>query len=106
MRQDKALINEARYPYIVQLPINSAGLELGLNRRILAFYKSRRIKPRYGRTVAEANQTFSRWCFSDLVTARAFVDEFGGVQNKRHLSCAESCELLHRKRNGALQQHK
>lgn len=79
MRQDKALINEARYPYIVRLPIDSAGLELGLDRRILAFYKSRRIKPRYGRTVTEGNQTFGRWCFSDLATARAFVDEFCGT---------------------------
>ena len=79
-RQDRVLINEARCPYIVQIPVDSAGLEIELNCRILAFHKSRRIEPRHGRSFTEGDQIICcRWCFSDLATARAFVEHFGGA---------------------------
>jgi hypothetical protein len=75
----KALINENRYPYVVELALPSGGLELELNGRIVGFHRSRRIEPRHGRQISRGNQTYSRWCFADLETARAFLEQFGGA---------------------------
>jgi hypothetical protein len=75
----KALNNENRYPYVVELVLPNGGLELELNGRIVGFHKSRRIEPRYGRQIIRDNQKYSRWCFADLETARAFVEQFGGA---------------------------
>jgi hypothetical protein len=30
------------------------------------------------RTILKGHQFYYRWCFSDLPTARAFIEEFGG----------------------------
>jgi hypothetical protein len=78
-RSGKQLINESRYPYVVELAISETGLEIELNRQIVGFHKSQRIQPRYGRRVMRDNQTYSRWCFSESATARAFVEQFGGA---------------------------
>ena len=75
----KALTNESRYPYVVELVFPDSGLEIDLNRRIVGFHKSRRIQPRHGRQIVRDNRTYSRWCFSDLATARDFVEQFGGM---------------------------
>jgi hypothetical protein len=80
---DKAVINEAHHPYVVQLPIDSAGLDFELSRRILSFHKLRRVEPRHGRSITMGNQIYCRWCFSDLAAARAFVEEFGGALHKK-----------------------
>jgi hypothetical protein len=77
--QLKPLINESRYPYIVELTVPETGLEIELNRQIVGFHKSRSLQPRHGRRIIRDNQTYSRWCFSDLTTARAFVEQFGGA---------------------------
>jgi hypothetical protein len=73
------VINESRYPYVVALAIPHTGLEIELSRQIVGFHKSRRIQPRHGRQTIRDNPTFSRWCFADLPTARAFVEQFGGA---------------------------
>jgi hypothetical protein len=78
-RSGKSLINESRYPYVVELVLPDDGLAIELNRRIVGFHKSRRIQPRHGRRIIRDDQTYSRWCFSDLATARAFLEQFGGV---------------------------
>jgi hypothetical protein len=78
-RAGKTLINESRYPYIVELAVPITGLKIELNRQIVGFHKSRRIQPRHGRRTMRDGQTYSRWCFSDLATARAFVEQFGGA---------------------------
>jgi hypothetical protein len=75
----KPLINESQYPYVVELAVPDTGLEIELNRQIVGFHKSRRIQPRHGRRIMRDNQTYSRWCFSDLPTARAFLEQFGGA---------------------------
>jgi hypothetical protein len=54
-------------------------LDFELNRRIQAFHKLQRIQPRYGRSITEGDQIYCRWCFSDLPTARAFIEQFGGA---------------------------
>ena len=79
---DKALNNEARYPCVVELAVPDTGLEIELNRQIVGFHKSRRIEPRHGRQIIRDNRIYSRWCFSDLATARAFLEQFGGVLYK------------------------
>ena len=78
VRSAKPLINESRYTYIVELAVPDTGLEIELNRQIVSFHRSRRIQPRYGRRFTRDNQMYSRWCFSDLATARAFLEQFGG----------------------------
>jgi hypothetical protein len=79
MSLSKAVINEARQPYIVQIPVDTGGLAPEISRRILGFHKSRRITPRHGRSITKGHQIYCRWCFSDLATARAFVGQFGGT---------------------------
>jgi hypothetical protein len=53
-------------------------LDLELSRQIIRFHQSRHIRPRYGRSFVNPFGTRYRWCFSDLSTARNFVEEFGG----------------------------
>ena len=74
----KVVANEGNYPNIVELAVGFDGLDFILGRRIMDFHKSRHIKPRHGRTTIRQKQVFYRWCFSDLATARDFIDEFGG----------------------------
>jgi len=78
-RGGKAAANERKYPFIVEVPVAANGLVVELNREIVGFHKSRRIPPRFGRTVFRDGQSYYRWCFSDLETARAFVEQFGGA---------------------------
>jgi hypothetical protein len=46
----KAAENERKYPYIVAIAIAGKGLDIGLNRRIMAFHNARHIQPRHGRS--------------------------------------------------------
>ena len=70
----KAVANESKYPNIVQLAVGDHGLDVTLGRQIINFHKSRHIQPHHGRTI----NRFYRWCFSDLATARDFIEQFGG----------------------------
>jgi len=79
-RGGKALANEQKYPFIVEVPVAADGLSVELNHQIV--HKSRRIPPRYGRTIWRDDQRYYRWCFSDLETARAFVEQLGGASYK------------------------
>jgi hypothetical protein len=74
----KALANEEKNPYIIELPVPATGLDTTLNRQIMTFHKSRHIQPRFGRTIFRDGETYYRWCFSDLLTARTFLEQFGG----------------------------
>ena len=78
-RAGKAAANERKYPFIVEVPVAANGLDVELNRQIVAFHRSRGIPPRFGRTVWRNEQRYYRWCFSLLETARAFVEQFGGA---------------------------
>jgi hypothetical protein len=78
-RGGKAVANERKYPFIVEVPVAANGLDVELNGQIVAFHKSRRIPPRFGRTIWRNEQRYYRWCFSELETARAFLERFGGA---------------------------
>jgi hypothetical protein len=78
-RPGKAVANERRHPFIVEVPVAANGLDRELNRQIVGFHKSRHVEPRDGRTAFRDGQTYYRWCFSDLATARAFAEQFGGA---------------------------
>jgi hypothetical protein len=78
-RGGKAAANESKYPIIVEVSVAAKGLDVELNRMIVAFHKSRGIPPRFGRTVWRNERRYYRWCFADLATARAFVEQFGGA---------------------------
>ena len=67
------------------------GLDVELNRQIVAFHKSHGIPPRFGRTVWRNEQRYYRWCFSDLETARAFVEQFGGAFYKTTWTTVAGC---------------
>jgi hypothetical protein len=75
----KALTNERKYPHVVELTITADGLDVALGRRIIEFHKSRHIQPRHGRRIVRQGKIYYRWCFSDPVSARAFIEEFGGA---------------------------
>jgi hypothetical protein len=77
-RSGKAVANERKHPFVVEVPVAANGLNVELNGQIVGFHKSRHIPPRFGRTIWRDEQRYYRWCFSDLATARAFVDQFGG----------------------------
>jgi hypothetical protein len=74
----RAMRNERKYPYIVELRVRAGELDIALSRRIMEFHKARQIQPRHGRTMLKERRTYYRWCFFDLVVARAFAEEFGG----------------------------
>jgi hypothetical protein len=74
----KAVANESKYPYIVELFVAADKLDVELSRRMMNFHKSRKIQARHGRTIVREGQIYYRWCFSDLATARAFMEQFGG----------------------------
>jgi hypothetical protein len=78
-RGGKALTNERRYPYIVELAVTPEGLDVELSLGIINFHKSLHIEPRFGRRVLRHEQNYYRWCFSDLATAHAFIEQFGGA---------------------------
>jgi hypothetical protein len=78
-RGSKATTNEKKHPYVVELSIASDGLAVELSRQIMQFHKSRDIQPQYGRrTTTRRGRLYYRWCFSDLLIARAFAEEFSG----------------------------
>jgi hypothetical protein len=70
--------NERKYPHIVELAVGKDSLDVGLGRRIMAFHNSRHIRPRHGHIILREGKTYYRWCFSDLATAREFMEQFGG----------------------------
>jgi hypothetical protein len=78
-RGGKAFANEQNFPFVVEVLVAANGLDVELNGRIVGFHKARRIPPRHGRTIWRNEQRYYRWCFSDLDTARAFVEQFGGA---------------------------
>jgi len=78
----KGAANERAYPHVVEVAVPRARLDVELNRRIIEFHKSRNIEPRHGRRIFRDGENFFRWCFSDLATARAFVEQFGGEVHK------------------------
>ena len=78
------------YLYVVELAVDTDKLNVELNRRMLHFHKSRNIRVRHGRIHKSRNiqvrrgrktQIYFRWYFSDLATARAFIEQFGGELN-------------------------
>jgi hypothetical protein len=74
----KSLTNEIAYPYHVEIPVAAAGLDVPLNRQIMKFHESRQLQLRNGRMVSKGGENYYRWCFPDLMTALAFVEQFGG----------------------------
>ena len=74
----KAVANEKEYPYIVELVIAGGKLDVESSRRMMNFHRSRKIQARYGRRIIREGQIYFRWCFSDLETARAFMEQFDG----------------------------
>jgi hypothetical protein len=74
----KAVANEQRYPYIVELIVADDKLDVEVSRRMMNFHRSRKIQARYGRRIIREGQIYFRWCFSDLETARAFMEQFDG----------------------------
>jgi hypothetical protein len=74
----KSLANESMYPNIVELAVAADGLEVELSRRIITFHKLRHVELRHGRRIFREGQSYYRWCFFDLATAHAFIDQLGG----------------------------
>jgi len=80
---------ERKYPHIIELAVGKRSLDVGLGRRIMHFHNSRHINPRHGHIVLKNGQMYYRWCFSDLATALAFIEQFGGTV-LQSLTCDEA----------------
>jgi len=76
---EKSAANEKEYPNVVEVAVSSEPLDVELSRRIILFHRSRHVKPRHGQRATRKNQLYYRWCFSDLATARDFLEHFGGA---------------------------
>jgi hypothetical protein len=75
----KAVANENKYPIIVEIAVAAADqLDVEFSRHIMHFHMLRHIQPRHGRRIVKGGQIYYRWCFSDLATAHAFTEKFGG----------------------------
>jgi hypothetical protein len=74
----KAVANEQKYPHIVELVVADDELDVEVSRRMMDFHRSRKIQARYGRRIIREGQIYFRWCFSDLETARTFMEQFDG----------------------------
>ena len=74
----KAVTNEREYPYIVELSVPADKLGVELSRQMMNFHSSRKIQTRQGRRIVRGHKIYFRWCFSDLATARAFMEQFDG----------------------------
>jgi hypothetical protein len=74
----KSLTNERTHPYLVEIPVAAAGLDVLLNRQIMKFHESRQLQLRHGRMILRGGKNYYRWCFPDSATALAFVEQFGG----------------------------
>ena len=85
-RAGKALTNEKTYPYVVELVVPVQGLDITISRQVMTFHKARHLRPRFGRTVFRDGANYHRWCFSDLETAQAFQQQFGG-EFRSNLDC-------------------
>jgi hypothetical protein len=78
-RRNKAVTNEISHPYVIELAVVGDRLDVELSGRIMRFHESLRIQPRHGRRINKRRGKFHyRWCFSDLLIARAFAKQFGG----------------------------
>jgi hypothetical protein len=77
-RMGKALANQRNFPFIVELAADFDELDVELSRRIMHFHMSRTIQARHGRRIFRKDEIYFRWCFSDLATACAFAEQFGG----------------------------
>ena len=76
---NKAVTNENNHPYVIEVAAGRDGLDFDLGRRIMRFHKSQHVQLRYGRTIPAGRRTVRyRWCFSDLLIARRFAEQFNG----------------------------
>jgi hypothetical protein len=73
----RAIANESKCLFIVELFIDAGELSVELNRRMMDFHRSRKIQVRHGRRIIRESQPYFRLCFSDLAAARAFIERFG-----------------------------
>ena len=78
-RAGKTAANEAKYPFIVEVPADPNGLNVELNRQIAGFHKWHHTMVRFGRTALRDGQIYYRWLCFDWSTARAFAEQFGGA---------------------------
>jgi len=82
----KVVTNEINHPYVVEIAVGSDGLNIVVSRRIMQFHKLRRVELRSGRRVTRrGGKIYFGWCFSDLLIARAFAEQFGGEFRKSQI---------------------
>jgi hypothetical protein len=74
----KRVENEINHPHIVGLAVVSDGVDVELSQLIIQFHKSRHIQLRHGRRITTRRGKVYRWCFSDLLIACTFAEQFNG----------------------------
>jgi hypothetical protein len=83
----KVVTKEINHPYVVEVAVGSGGLNIELSLRIMQFHKSRHVELRSGRRLTRrGGKIHYGWCFTDLLIARAFAEQFGGEFRKSNRS--------------------
>jgi hypothetical protein len=54
----RGITNERKYPYVVELAVDTDELSVELSRRMLHFHKSRNIQVRHGRNIRIETQNY------------------------------------------------
>jgi hypothetical protein len=90
-RAGKAAANEAKYPFIVEVPVAANGLNGELNSQIVGFHQSHHTPPRFGRTISRRANLLPLVLFRFGDGARLCRTVWRSIlQNYRHLTCAAS----------------
>jgi hypothetical protein len=63
-RAGKTAANEAKYPFIVEVPIAANGLNVELNRQVVGFHKLHHTTLRFGLLHSETGKFFTAGAFS------------------------------------------
>jgi hypothetical protein len=63
-RAGKTAANEAKYPFIVEVPVDANGLNVELNRQIVGFHKWHHTTLRFGRTALRDGKFITAGAFS------------------------------------------
>jgi hypothetical protein len=88
----RALTNETKYPFIVELAVTGEELELALSRRIIDFHNRRHIRTRHGRTILRNDETLKSTNDNEKFARRSLKTPRGAFYCYRGFPAPQSFE--------------
>jgi len=80
-RLGKALANESKYPFIIEVPLAKNRLDNHIDDEIVGFKRPHHLPPRFGAPLGESSTLLSLVLFR-FGDGRASVEQFGGTFRK------------------------